>query len=79
MRLLLKCIVHPLNCALQGGPLEHAVTDHTPEQRRRRDRVTSLVTFREILEHEPQPDTLPKHQTSHDVSWSTDSVDDKLQ
>ena len=78
MRLLLKCIAHPLNCALQGGHLAGAVTHHITVQRRHRDRVTNLETFREILKHEPQPDTLPKHQTSHDVSQSTDSVDDKL-
>ena len=81
MRLLLKCIAHPLNCALQGGHLAGAVTHHVTVQRRHRDRVTNLETFREILEHKPQSDTLPKHPIarSHDVSWSKDSVGDKLQ
>ena len=72
----------PLNCALQG---EHLVTSVTPFptvqpwRHRHHDAITKPEAFRKILEHGPQSDTLPKHQTSHsDVSLRyNDSVDDK--
>ena len=73
-----KCIVHSLNCGLQGTT---SVTPSRPVQPwlRHRDAITSPDTFQEILEHGPQPVTLSKHQPSHSdvMLWYKDSADDK--